>query len=355
MPADSLQDVYYRKAKEVGFRARSAFKLLQLDEVFDLFNGVTHVVDLCAAPGSWSQVLSRRVGRPRPTQNGGSAGAADGGALAAPGSPAAATTVAPDAPAPERRIVAVDLQEMEPVPGVASFQGDITRRETAERVVELLGGCKAQLVVSDGAPDVTGLHDLDEHVQSQLLLAALAITTHVLAPGGSFVAKVFRGRDTSLLFGQFRAFFREVVIAKPKSSRNSSIESFVVCRGYDPPAGYTASFDGALAAHAAGEGSAPEAAGDRAVVPFVACGDLSGLDSDASYPSELAGRAAAAADAAMAAVAAATGGGFAGTDPGLAVSKGSLAPVAPPIKPAYEAQVGGMRAAAGGAKPAAKA
>lgn len=309
--------------------------------------GVTHVVDLCAAPGSWSQVLSRRVGRPRPKQAG------DSDTDAATGISGHATTERAAA-APERRIVAVDLQEMEPVPGVASFQGDITRRETAERVVELLGGRKAQLVVSDGAPDVTGLHDLDEHVQSQLLLAALAITTHVLAPGGSFVAKVFRGRDTSLLFGQFRAFFREVVIAKPKSSRNSSIESFVVCRGYDPPAGYTASFDGALAAHAAGEGSAPEAAGDRAVVPFVACGDLSGLDSDASYPSELAGRAAAAADAAMAAVAAATGGGFVGSAAGhQAQSKSSLAPVAPPIRPAYEAQMGGMRAAAGGAKPAA--
>lgn len=306
------------------------------------------MVDLCAAPGSWSQVLSRRVGRPRPKQEGDEgAAAAVAGAHAVSDSPAAAgAAVAGAAAAPDRRIVAVDLQEMEPVPGVASFQGDITRRETAERVVELLGGCKAQLVVSDGAPDVTGLHDLDEHVQSQLLLAALAITTHVLAPGGSFVAKVFRGRDTSLLFGQFRAFFREVVIAKPKSSRNSSIESFVVCRGYDPPVGYTASFDGALAAHAAGEGSAPEAVGDRAVVPFVACGDLSGLDSDASYPSELAGRAAAAADAAMAAVAAATGGGFAGTTPGQAAAKGSLAPVAPPIRPAYEAQMGGMRAAA---------
>ncbi len=75
-----------------------------------------------------------------------------------------------------------------------------------------------------------GLHDIDEYVQAQLLLAAVNITTHVLREGGSFVAKIFRGRDVSLLYAQLRVFFRRVTVAKPKSSRNSSIESFVVCQ-----------------------------------------------------------------------------------------------------------------------------
>ena len=86
-------------------------------------------------------------------------------------------------------------------------------------------------------PDVTGLHDLDEYVQAQLLLAALNITTHVLKLGGTFVAKIFRGKDVTLLFAQLRLFFENVTVAKPKSSRNSSIEAFVVCQNYQPPEG----------------------------------------------------------------------------------------------------------------------
>ena len=81
---------------------------------------------------------------------------------------------------------------------------------------------------------MTGLHDLDEYVQAQLLLAALNITTHVLKLGGTFVAKIFRGKDVTLLFAQLRLFFENVTVAKPKSSRNSSIEAFVVCQNYQP-------------------------------------------------------------------------------------------------------------------------
>eukprot|EP00667_Euglena_gracilis_P029569 EG_transcript_39439 len=142
------RDIYYRKAKEEGWRARSAFKLLQVDEEFNLFEGVTRAVDLCAAPGSWSQVLQRKLNPTTPD-----APAATGGAL----------------------IVAVDLQEMAPLPGVIQLQGDITALETAERIIEHLQGQKAELVVCDGAPDVTGMHDIDEYIQSQLILAALNI------------------------------------------------------------------------------------------------------------------------------------------------------------------------------------
>ena len=94
------------------------------------------------------------------------------------------------------------------------------------------------MVICDGAPDVTGLHDIDEYVQGQLLLAALNITTHVLKPGGKFVAKIFRGKDVDILYGQLKVFFPTVSICKPRSSRSSSIESFVVCQNYSPPAGY---------------------------------------------------------------------------------------------------------------------
>ncbi|KAJ1845380.1 tRNA (uridine-2'-O-)-methyltransferase trm7, partial [Coemansia sp. RSA 2703] len=162
------RDVYYRLAKEQGWRARSAFKLLQVDEEFNIFQGkqhrtlpdfaqsVTRAVDLCAAPGSWSQVLSKELQKNR--------------------------TEGQEAP----QIVAVDLQAMAPLAGVTQIQGDITKLSTAEQIVSHFHGAQADLVVSDGAPDVTGLHDLDEYIQAQLILAALNITTHVLRPGGTF-------------------------------------------------------------------------------------------------------------------------------------------------------------------------
>ncbi|XP_012999773.1 tRNA (cytidine(32)/guanosine(34)-2'-O)-methyltransferase isoform X2 [Cavia porcellus] len=208
------RDVYYRLAKENGWRARSAFKLLQLDEEFHLFQGVTRAVDLCAAPGSWSQVLSQKIGGQGPGH-----------------------------------VVAVDLQAMAPLPGVIQIQGDITQLSTAKEIIQHFEGCHADLVVCDGAPDVTGLHDVDEYMQAQLLLAALNIATHVLKPGGCFVAKIFRGRDVTLLYSQLRVFFSSVLCAKPRSSRNSSIEAFAVCRGYDPPEGFVADLTKPLLDH----------------------------------------------------------------------------------------------------------
>jgi tRNA (cytidine32/guanosine34-2'-O)-methyltransferase len=265
------RDIYYRKAKECGFRARSAFKLLQIDDDYDLFTGVNRVVDLCAAPGSWSQVLSNKL----------YSGANEANELMEKGEP---------------RVVAVDLQEMAPIPGVVCHVGDITSTETAEQIVQHFRGDLADLVVCDGAPDVTGLHDMDEYMQAQLLLAALNITTNVLRPGGNFVAKIFRGRDVSLLYSQLRCFFEEVTVAKPKSSRNSSIESFVVCRKFSPPPGYTITMDALMLDHkydsvqGGGVATNNTLTGPSAlVVPFVACGDLSGFDydPDQSYPLSL--------------------------------------------------------------------
>eukprot|EP00053_Salpingoeca_punica_P012389 m.110985 g.110985 ORF g.110985 m.110985 type:complete len:296 (+) comp15935_c0_seq2:126-1013(+) len=251
------RDVYYRQAKEQGWRARSAFKLLQIDDEFDLFKGVQRAVDLCAAPGSWSQVLSQKL---RPLEN------------------------------PAVKIVAVDLQAMAPLPGVIQMQGDITKESTAREITSHFEGEKADLVVCDGAPDVTGLHDIDEYIQAQLLLAALNITTHVLKPGGNFVAKIFRGKDISLLYSQLKIFFPLVTCCKPRSSRNSSIESFVVCRGYAPPAGYVPTMANPLLDHKYDD--ANNLVGpNRTIVPFLACGDLSAYDSDMTYPLDLGGEA----------------------------------------------------------------
>lgn len=238
------RDIFYRKAKEDGFRARSAYKLLHVDEEFHILDGVERVVDLCAAPGSWSQVLSQRL--------------------------------------PGACIVAVDLQEMAPISGVTVLQGDITSKQTSDRIIEEMGGGRADLVVCDGAPDVTGIHDMDEYVQAQLVLAALNLATVLLRQGGAFVAKVFRGKEIGLLYDQLRVFFDEVSSVKPASSRASSLEGFVVCRGLRLPKGHrTDEMIDPTFGYPYGKSDLEGI--DRLIVPFVACGDLCGFDSDTSY------------------------------------------------------------------------
>lgn len=130
---------------------------------------------------------------------------------------------------------------------------------------------------------------MDEYVQSQLILAALAIVTATLRPGGTFIAKIFRGKDISLLYSQLSAFFTEVAVAKPKSSRNSSVEAFVVCQNYAPPASFVPSaLREVLQRVDAGYPEKQNSEAMRKLVPFVACGDVGGWDADGTYalPSE---------------------------------------------------------------------
>ena len=124
-------------------------------------------------------------------------------------------------------------------------------------------------------------------IQGQLLLSALSITTHLLREGGTFVAKIFRGRGTPLLYAQLKTFFPDVYIAKPKSSRTSSVEAFVVCRNFTIPAGFvrgrlrdvtTSEYDNDACDIDLGASDV-----EALLVPFVACGDLSGYDADANY------------------------------------------------------------------------
>ena len=262
------RDIYYRQSKVDGYRARSAYKLLQIDELFGLLQcdsyamndtwsfdeivprrrlgeeqvekqrrgpGPSRVVDLCAAPGSWSQVLTQKL-------------------------------------SPGARIVAVDLQPMAPIAGVVQVLGDITTQETANEVVRHLHGEGAELIVCDGAPDVTGVHDLDEKLHAQLMLAALQIVLRVLERGGTFVAKIFTRQESGeLLTLQFRQWFADVSIVKPRSSRAASAEHFLVCRNFSPPPG----FDPIATPAALASGQRTHLARELGVT---ACGDLSGYD-----------------------------------------------------------------------------
>jgi tRNA (cytidine32/guanosine34-2'-O)-methyltransferase len=206
-------------------------------------------VDLCAAPGSWSQVLARHV------HGGGSA-------------PRAGKTT--------RKIVAVDLQPMLPLDGVVQLVGDITSAGTRRAILAHFDGLPADLVVCDGAPDVTGLHDIDECVQAQLLAAAVGVTVSLLRRGGSFVAKIFTRGEPDLLVAQLAQLFDTVEIAKPRSSRGTSTEAFVVCLGFNPPHG--APVHPQLAAALGASAGDASAHWERVAVPFLRAGDLSGHD-----------------------------------------------------------------------------
>jgi tRNA (cytidine32/guanosine34-2'-O)-methyltransferase len=388
------RDAYYRLAKEQNWRARSAFKLIQIDEQFDLFahadpDSVTRVLDLCAAPGSWSQVLSRVLikgesfGRRAWLEK----RRRDKKALerlerkeeeATPeGKQSQDDEDEPEEdeskilqPRKNVKIVAIDLQPMAPLEGITMMKADITHPSTIPLLLRALDpedydessenhgdNTETQsklpsrhphpvdLVISDGAPDVTGLHDLDIYIQSQLLYAALNLAIGVLRPGGKFVAKIFRGRDVDLLYAQLRTVFEKVSVAKPRSSRASSLEAFVVCEGFMPPKDFDSAhalqnpmFGGAATSQPNADGTIgsdiPEEDGDegehkqitptypvstdasnstllsandltrilvldqltlseqlshppphesRWIPPFIACGDLSAWDSDASY------------------------------------------------------------------------
>ncbi|KAK1244661.1 hypothetical protein MKX07_003460 [Trichoderma sp. CBMAI-0711] len=375
------RDAYYRLAKEQGWRARSAFKLLQLDEEFDLFSNVTRVVDLCAAPGSWSQVLSRvlikgeKFGRSawqdrdarvrqqmlgvfpeaftpeqreaieRETSSSPTTTTTSSTSETAARAATTTTTTNPDV-----KIVSIDLQPISPLAGITTLRADITHPATVPLLLSALNPSydassssaadntqaaqhPVDLVLSDGAPDVTGLHDLDIYVQSQLLFAALNLALCVLRPGGKFVAKIFRGRNVDVLYAQLKIFFEKVIVAKPRSSRASSVEAFIVCLNFRPPAGFHASLEEPLGVGrrldrmvrerelqlpivaeaimqsvrgtwdcsvastrtASNGGGITEVEvydemvesdkdnGARWIAPFIACGDLSAFDSDASY------------------------------------------------------------------------
>lgn len=188
------QDRFFRKAHEEGYRARSAYKLLELVERHRLIRPGQAVLDLGAAPGSWSQVAARLVG-------------------------------------PKGRVVAVDIAEIAPLPGVVVLQGDITNAECHARMIEALGG-PADAVLCDAAPSTTGVALADHARSIALAEAALEVAGKCLRPGGGFVVKVFRGSDFDAYLGAVRPRFSSAKVAVPEATRRESKEAYVVGLGF---------------------------------------------------------------------------------------------------------------------------
>jgi 23S rRNA (uridine2552-2'-O)-methyltransferase len=192
---EHVSDPYVREAARRGYRSRAAFKLQELAERDRLLRPGMTVVDLGAAPGSWSQVLRERLG---------------------PGS----------------RIVAIDLLPMDGIAGVQFVQGDVEGDAGLAAIDEALGGARADLVVSDLSPNLSGIDVVDQARSIRLAELALDFARSHLQPGGDLVVKVFQGAGLDAFQREVRAHFAKTYLRKPKASRDRSREHYVVGKGF---------------------------------------------------------------------------------------------------------------------------
>ena len=189
--ADARKDHYRKLAKDQGLRARSAYKLQQLNDSYHVLKKGSKVIDLGCAPGGWLQIATRLVG-------------------------------------PTGRVVGIDLKPVEPVAGAAIIEGSIEDEEIKTKIADLLGG-KADVLLSDLAPNVSGVWDIDHARQISLTQTALQFAGTILREGGSAIFKVFEGDMLKDLMAELRQHFGKVQLSKPNASRQQSSELYTVC------------------------------------------------------------------------------------------------------------------------------
>ncbi len=189
-------DEYVKKASQEGYRSRAAYKLLEIQQKDRILQPGLTVVDLGAAPGGWSQVAQQLTG----TQG---------------------------------QVIALDILAMDPLPGVTFIQGDFREGETLERLRELLQNQLVDLVISDMAPNVSGMKAVDQPRAMYLCDLALDLAREVLKPGGELVVKVFQGEGFDQYLRDLRGAFAKVTTRKPKASRPRSREVYLVARNYN--------------------------------------------------------------------------------------------------------------------------
>lgn len=189
-----VNDPYVQRSKKEGYRSRSAYKLIEIDERDKLLRPGMVLVDLGAAPGGWSQVAAKRLG-------------------------------------PAGKVIAIDLLEMEPVSGVTFIQGDFGSRKGLEAVEAALEGRRVDLVLSDMAPNMTGIAVTDQARSMNLAELARDFALLHLQPEGSLLIKIFQGAGYDEYLLSLRRAFRKVVVRKPDASRGESAEQYLLARG----------------------------------------------------------------------------------------------------------------------------
>ncbi len=185
------RDTYVRQSKVDGYRARSAYKLKEIDEKFRIFKGGMSVVDIGAAPGSWSQYVAKVV------KNG--------------------------------KIISIDLKEMENIENTLQIQGDFTSIDTQDQIKEYLKK-KPDVVMSDMAVNTTGIKNIDSIQTGELCKEAMVFSKDVISEKGFFISKIFMGSTFNEIVALGKKIFKEVKVFKPKSSRKDSKESFIICK-----------------------------------------------------------------------------------------------------------------------------
>ena len=185
------RDIYVRQSQVDGYRARSAYKLIEIDEKFKIFKNGISVIDLGASPGSWSQYISRTV--------------------------------------KSGRLVSIDLKGMEEIENTIQIKGDFTDLESQEKIKSLFKS-KVDVVVSDMAVNTTGIKDIDAIYTGELAMEAMNFSKEMLVKEGRFVSKIFLGSSFNEIVALGKKLFKEVKVFKPKSSRKESKESFIICK-----------------------------------------------------------------------------------------------------------------------------
>ncbi len=204
---DHVNDTYVKLAQKEGYRARAAYKLQEIDEQFGLIKPGHVVVDLGSSPGAWSQYLRRRL-----SPGGAAMGQLDG------------------------TIISLDILPMEPIEGVAFLQGDFRDEEVLARLQQAVQGRPVDVVVSDMAPNLSGVESVDAVRIAHLIELAVDFAVHHLRPDGALVVKLFHGSGYTQLVQLFKDTFRVVKPVKPKASRDKSSETFLVGIGLKHPA-----------------------------------------------------------------------------------------------------------------------
>ena len=185
------RDTYVRQSKIDGYRARSAYKLIEIDEKFRIFKGGINVIDIGAAPGSWSQYASKIV------KNG--------------------------------RIISIDLKEMEEIENTIQIKGDFTKKHTQNEIKNYLDK-GSDVIMSDMAVNTTGIKNIDSIQTGELCKEAMNFSREVITKNGFFISKIFMGSTFNEIVALGKNIFKEVRVFKPKSSRKDSKESFIICK-----------------------------------------------------------------------------------------------------------------------------